>query len=188
MADRRDALAGAARLELEIREIARSTGDGAVSTMGAVTTKPGIFTAVVEEAACLLDQRHLDADRLAGMLSDAKAASERFAEEEHIDVAWERVWGIEPILFDETLVGLCSESIEEVAGTVHRLPSGPLHDAAEVSAPAFRRSCSSSRASAASPTRSSRTRARSTSSSPCGRSTASPPRRSPGWPAVAAAE
>ena len=132
MADRRDALAGAARLELEIREIARSTGDGAVCTMGAVITKPGIFTAVVEEAACLLDQRHLDADRLAGMLADAKAASERFAEEERIDVAWERVWGIEPILFDETLVGLCSESIEEVAGTLHRLPSGPLHDAAEV--------------------------------------------------------
>jgi N-carbamoyl-L-amino-acid hydrolase len=67
------------------------------------------------------------------MLADAKAASERFAKEERIDVAWERVWGIEPILFDETLVGLCSESIEEVAGTLHRLPSGPLHDAAEVS-------------------------------------------------------
>jgi len=132
MPDRRDALAGAARLALEIREIALRTGDGAVSTVGAVTTKPGIFTAVVEEAACLLDQRHLEADRLAGMLAEAKAASERFAEEERIEVAWERVWGIEPILFDETLVGLCSEAIEEVAGTAHRLPSGPLHDAAEV--------------------------------------------------------
>jgi len=133
MGERRDALAGAARLELEIREIAARAGGGAVCTMGGVETRPGIVTSVVEEATCLLDQRHLDAETLAVMLGEAKAASERFAAEERIDVAWERIWGIEPILFDETLVGLCDEAIREVAGTSHRLPSGPLHDAAEVS-------------------------------------------------------
>ena len=67
------------------------------------------------------------------MLADAKAASERFAAEESIEVEWERIWSIEPILFDETLIGFCEEAIREVAGTSHRLPSGPLHDAAEVS-------------------------------------------------------
>jgi N-carbamoyl-L-amino-acid hydrolase len=132
MADRRDALAGAARLELEIREIARRAGAGAVCTMGGVVTKPGIITAVVEEAVCLVDQRHLDAATLAGMLAEARAASERFAEEERLEVSWERIWGIEPILFDDTLVDLAVEAIEEVAGVSHRLPSGPLHDAAEV--------------------------------------------------------
>jgi N-carbamoyl-L-amino-acid hydrolase len=100
--------------------------------MGDVVTKPGIVTSVVEEAICLLDQRHLDAGRLASMLDEAKGAGERFAAAEHIDVAWERIWGIEPILFDEKLIGLCDEAIREVAGTSHRLPSGPLHDAAEV--------------------------------------------------------
>jgi N-carbamoyl-L-amino-acid hydrolase len=50
-----------------------------------------------------------------------------------IDVEWERIWSIEPILFDDTLVGFGEEAITEVAGTTHRLPSGPLHDAAEVS-------------------------------------------------------
>jgi N-carbamoyl-L-amino-acid hydrolase len=133
MSERRDALAGAARLELEIREIAHRTGGGAVCTMGSVQTRPGIVTSVVEEAACLLDQRNLDAATLASMLAEAKAASERFAAEERLEVAWERIWGIEPILFDETLVALCDEAIREVAGTSHRLPSGPLHDAAEVS-------------------------------------------------------
>ena len=67
------------------------------------------------------------------MLDEAKAASERFAAEENIEVAWSKIWSIEPILFDETLVGLAEEAIKEVAGTWHRLPSGPLHDAAEVS-------------------------------------------------------
>jgi N-carbamoyl-L-amino-acid hydrolase len=132
MDKRRDALAGAARLELEIREIAKRTGDGAVCTMGGVVTKPGIVTSVVETAECLLDQRHLDAAKLASMLQDAKDASQRFAQEEDIEVEWERIWNIEPILFDDELIELADESIKEVAGTSHRLPSGPLHDAAEV--------------------------------------------------------
>jgi hydantoinase/carbamoylase family amidase len=133
MDQRRDALAGAAKLELEIREIAKRTGDGAVCTMGGVVTKPGIVTSVVETAECLLDQRHLDAAKLAEMLSNAQAAARRFAEEENVEVEWERIWSIEPILFDEALIELADESVREVAGTSHRLPSGPLHDAAEVS-------------------------------------------------------
>jgi len=133
MDKRRDALAGAAKLALEIRDVAERTGDGAVCTSGGVVCKPGIVTSVVETAEQLLDQRHLDATKLATMLADAKAASERFAGEESIDVEWERIWSIDPILFDDTLLGFCEEAVEEVAGTSHRLPSGPLHDAAEVS-------------------------------------------------------
>jgi hydantoinase/carbamoylase family amidase len=132
MDKRRDALAGAARLELEIREIAKRTGDGAVCTMGGVVTKPGIVTSVVETAECLLDQRHLDADKLAAMLAEAKRAAEQYAREEDIEVEWQRIWSIEPILFDETLVELADQSIREVTSDSHRLPSGPLHDAAEV--------------------------------------------------------
>jgi N-carbamoyl-L-amino-acid hydrolase len=132
MDKRRDALAGAAKLELEIREIASRVGEGAVCTMGGVVTKPGIVTSVVETAECLLDQRHLDAARLAEMLSNAEAASRRFAQEEDVEVEWERIWSIEPILFDEELISLADEAICEVAGESHRLPSGPLHDAAEV--------------------------------------------------------
>jgi N-carbamoyl-L-amino-acid hydrolase len=132
MDKRRDALAGAAKLELEIREIAERVGGGAVCTMGGVVTRPGIVTSVVETAECLLDQRHLDATRLAEMLSNAEAASRRFAQEEDVDVEWERIWNIEPILFDEELISLADEAIREVAGESHRLPSGPLHDAAEV--------------------------------------------------------
>jgi len=132
MDKRRDALAGAAKLELEIREIANRIGEGAVCTMGGVVTKPGIVTSVVETAECLLDQRHLDAVQLAEMLDNAKAASRRFAQEEDIEVEWERIWNIEPILFDERLIELADESIREVASSSHRLPSGPLHDAAEV--------------------------------------------------------
>jgi N-carbamoyl-L-amino-acid hydrolase len=132
MDKRRDALAGAAKLALEIRPIAAEVGDGAVCTSGGVVCKPGIVTSVVETAEQLLDQRHLDAEQLARMLSLAQEASERFAGEEDVEVSWDRIWSIEPILFDDGLIELAEEAITEVCGTSHRLPSGPLHDAAEV--------------------------------------------------------
>jgi N-carbamoyl-L-amino-acid hydrolase len=132
MDKRRDGLAAAAKLALEIRPIAAEVGNGAVCTSGNVVCRPGIVTSVVETAEQLLDQRHLDASSLARLLTLAKEASERFAQEENVDVAWERIWNIEPILFDAALIELADESIREVSGTSHRLPSGPLHDAAEV--------------------------------------------------------
>jgi N-carbamoyl-L-amino-acid hydrolase len=132
MDKRRDALAGAAKLALELREIAAAVGGGAVCTSGGVTCLPGIVTSVVETAEQLLDQRHLDAASLAELLQRAQAAGERFAAEEKLEVAWEPLWSIEPILFDDTLIEFCDDACREVAGVSHRLPSGPLHDAAEV--------------------------------------------------------
>ena len=129
---RKDALAGAAKLALEIRPIAARAGNGAVCTSGGVVCKPGIVTSVVEIAEQILDQRHLDLDTLTRMLQEAKDASAHFAEEENIDVSWEPIWRIDPILFNPELIEMADEAIRETCGTVHRLPSGPLHDAAEV--------------------------------------------------------
>ena len=93
---RKDAFLAAAKMSSEIYQIAERSGDG-VCTIGSCTTKPGIVTSVVEECRITLDQRHLDAAKLATRLAEAKAAS-------------------------------------ETCGKSHRLPSGPLHDAAEVAA------------------------------------------------------
>jgi N-carbamoyl-L-amino-acid hydrolase len=132
MDKRKDALAGAAKLALHIRDIARAVGDGAVCTSGGVVCKPGIVTSVVETAEQLLDQRHLDGEQLARMLAMAKEASQKFADEEKITVNWEPLWRIDPIPFHPELIALCDEAILETCGVSHRLPSGPLHDAAEV--------------------------------------------------------
>ena len=131
MAVRRDALAAAAKLALEIRPIARKHPD-AVATMGSVKTFPGIVTAVVGRCETTLDMRDLDATVLASMLAEARAASERFAAEEGCTVEWSKIWSIEPISFDPRLIEFCDEAVRETAGVSHRLPSGPLHDAAEV--------------------------------------------------------
>ena len=142
---RRDALAAAAKLALEIRPIAMKHPQ-AVATMGSLKTFPGIVTAVVGRCEATLDMRDLDAEVLAGMLREARAASERFAEEERCTVEWAKIWSIEPIPFDAELIALCEAAIVETVGTCERLspqrtddvrrgprlPSGPLHDAAEV--------------------------------------------------------
>ena len=127
---RRDAFGAAAKLGLEIREIAKR--HHGVCTVGRCTTLPGIVTAVVGECEITLDQRHIDAGELAAMLAEAQAAGERIAQEENVEVAWERIWRIEPIPFHPHLLDLCDAANREVSGATHRIPSGPLHDAAEV--------------------------------------------------------
>ena len=132
MTARRDALAAAAKLALEIRPIAMKHAD-AVCTMGSVKTFPGIVTAVVGRCEATLDQRDLDAEVLASMYREAQEKSKTFAKEEGCTVEWSRIWNIAPEPFHSELIALCEAAIEETAGKSHRLPSGPLHDAAEVS-------------------------------------------------------
>ncbi len=127
---RKDAFLAAAKMSPEIYRITEK--HGGVCTIGSCTTKPGIVTSVVAECRITLDQRHLDPAALAAMHAEAVEASERFAAEGGVTVSWERLWHIEPIPFDGSLIELCDVAILETAGVTHRLPSGPLHDAAEV--------------------------------------------------------
>jgi hydantoinase/carbamoylase family amidase len=129
---RHDALAAAAKLALEIRTIAGKHAD-AVCTMGSLKTFPGIVTAVVGRCEATLDQRDLNAGVLAQMYREAQEASRRFAAEEKCTVEWSRLWNIEPVPFHPALLDLCEQAVRETSGSTHRMPSGPLHDAAEVS-------------------------------------------------------
>jgi N-carbamoyl-L-amino-acid hydrolase len=132
MTARHDALAAAAKLALEIRPIALRHAD-AVCTMGSVKTFPGIVTAVVGRCETTLDQRDLDAGVLASMYAEAQAKSRQFAAEEGCTVEWSRIWNIAPEPFHPELIALAEDAVRETAGEAYKLPSGPLHDAAEVS-------------------------------------------------------
>ena len=127
---RRDAFLAAARMSPEIYRIAER--NGGVCTIGSCTTKPGIVTSVVEECRITLDQRHLDPVALGRMLAEARESAGRFASDAKVSVAWDRIWQIEPIPFDKGLISLCESAIRETCGSAHLMPSGPLHDAAEV--------------------------------------------------------
>jgi N-carbamoyl-L-amino-acid hydrolase len=132
---RRDAFLAAAQTALDCREIARrhsTPGAGVVCTVGVVKAEPGIVTAVPGVCEISLDQRALDPSVLAQMLTDARELSERAARENNVKVEWRPLWRIEPRPFDPALIELCAEAVREVTGDAPRLPSGPLHDAAEM--------------------------------------------------------
>jgi len=134
---RRDAFLAAAQTALECRAIGLrhsrpGPGGGVVCTVGVVNVEPKIVTAVPGVCEISLDQRALDASVLAAMYQDAREASERCARDNDVRVTWTRIWSIEPRPFDPALVRLCEEAVGEETGDAPRLPSGPLHDAAEM--------------------------------------------------------
>src|SRR5918999_378371 len=128
---RRDAFIAAARSATAFRDDAAARDDVRATT-GFVNVSPAIVTAFNGLCEMSLDQRALDPDVLADMLSKAREASERVAEEEGVSVEWERLWQIEPIPFDGELISLAEEAVMEVSGQSHRLPGRPLHDEAEM--------------------------------------------------------
>ena len=135
IAMRRDAFLAAAETALACREIARrlsTPAAGVVCTVGTVAVEPAIVTAIPGVCEISLDQRAIDAATLAQALADARAAAAQAAAENGVTVDWRRVWRIDPFHFDERLVGLCADAVQEVTGHTPRLPSGPLHDSVEM--------------------------------------------------------
>ena len=132
---RRDAFLAASQAALEFREIAKrhsKPGAGVVCTVGVVNVEPKIVTAVPGVCEISLDQRALDPTVLAAMLANARDAAARAAKDNNVSVEWKPLWRIEPRPFDPRLLRLCEEAVREETGEATRLPSGPLHDAAEM--------------------------------------------------------
>jgi hydantoinase/carbamoylase family amidase len=127
---RHDAVAGAARFALAVREL--TTVHGGVGTVGRIAAEPGIVTAVAGVATALVDQRNQDAGALAAAHAAAREASTQIAAEEGLEVSWSPLFQIHPIPFDDKLIDAGAEIVASLQGEEIRLPSGPLHDAAHV--------------------------------------------------------
>lgn len=132
---RRDAFLAAAQFALEVRKIGlkySKPGANVVCTCGIVKVEPCIVTACPGVCEISIDQRALSADILAKMNQEARAASEQAAKDNNVTVEWHKIWTIEPRPFDPALMALAEESVREITGDAPKLPSGPLHDSAEM--------------------------------------------------------
>jgi N-carbamoyl-L-amino-acid hydrolase len=127
---RRDPVAAAARFVLEGRRLADEAGS--VTTVGTISAPGGIVTAVAPVCELSFDQRNLDDATLQRMLAQARETSERIAADEGVEVDWAVQWRIPARPFHPELIAFAEAAIEETVGTVHRMPSGALHDAAEM--------------------------------------------------------
>lgn len=130
MDQRRDSLLAAARLALEVRELARHRGG--VGTVGRISSEPGIPTAVAGVSTALVDQRHDDPSVLDELHERAEGASRTIGAEENVEVSWSPLFRIAPIPFDPGLIESAAAVVADLQGADVRLPSGPLHDAARV--------------------------------------------------------
>jgi len=128
---RQDSFLAAAQAALAIREVG-VRHEGGVCTTGGATSDPGVVTAIAGRTELLLDQRHLDAGELAAMLAEADAACRRAAADHGCAVELRQLWAIPPIPFDERLVRIARDAVVAAGGKDTAIPSGPLHDAAEM--------------------------------------------------------
>lgn len=136
---RKDAFLAAAEFALACREISikysgKTPRTRVVATCGVVKVEPNFVTAVPGSTEISIDLRALDAKVLKQMLADAKKASVKAAKKHLVTVAWSPLLHITPRLFDEQLMAFVRASVKEVTGKAPELPSGPLHDAAEMAA------------------------------------------------------
>ena len=127
---RRDTFSATAQAALAIRDVG-FRHDG-VCTVGRATSEPGVITAVPGRTEMLLDQRHLDPDALAAMLAEARAACEQAAADHGCEVELQHLWSIPPIPFDDRLIAMARQAVVDAGGKDTAIPSGPLHDAAEM--------------------------------------------------------
>jgi hydantoinase/carbamoylase family amidase len=128
---RRDTFMATSQAALAVRDIGLRH-EGGVCTVGGASSEPGVITAVPGRTEMLLDQRHLDPDVLAAMLNDAREAIDQAAADHRCEVELKHIWSIPPIPFDDRLVGLARQAVQNAGGKDTAIPSGPLHDAAEM--------------------------------------------------------
>ncbi|MFT3713235.1 MAG: Zn-dependent hydrolase [Archangium sp.] len=136
---RKDAFLAAAEFALACREITikysgKTPKTRVVATCGVVKVEPNFVTAVPGVTDISIDLRALDGKVLQKMLADAKKAAEKAAKKHLVTVEWSPLLHITPRPFDETLMKFVRQSVKEVTGHAPELPSGPLHDAAEMAA------------------------------------------------------
>jgi hydantoinase/carbamoylase family amidase len=125
---RRDALAGAARAVLALRDEARSRSD-MTANVGVISAEPGGFNVVPGAAELTIDIRSPTADGFARLASFVRETLERIAGEEQLGLELRETHRKEPIALDPSLQDALEEAAREEGASTMRLPSGAGHDA-----------------------------------------------------------
>lgn len=125
---RRDALAGAARAVLELRDMARSR-PGHTANVGTISVQPGgknVIPGVCEfsvdvRAAEPADYRDLDAA--------TRALLERIAREEGLGISISELYRLDPVPMKAGMIGALERAADLEGASWRRMPSGAGHDA-----------------------------------------------------------
>jgi allantoate deiminase len=128
MALRRDAFAGAARIALELRELARAR-ESVTANVGKVFVGPGGANVVPGLADFTIDVRATTPEGVAELERLVEETVARIAREEGLEAELEPAFALEPLELDPQLVDAVERAAAEEGATSRRLPSGAGHDA-----------------------------------------------------------
>jgi allantoate deiminase len=126
---RRDALAGAARIALELRDTARAR-DAVTLNVGKLGIEPGGANVVPGVADFTIDVRSPNAAEMKELEHLVEATVARIAAEERLLVAeLEQTFALEPLELDPELVDVVDRAAQAQGASAMRMPSGAGHDA-----------------------------------------------------------
>jgi hydantoinase/carbamoylase family amidase len=125
---RRDALAGAARAVLALRDEARARA-GMTANVGIIRVEPGGFNVIPGVCEFTIDVRHPTPEGFAAVQRFVRETLERIAAEERLELDLAETHRLEPLAMDEALQATL-ERAADLEGASHvRMPSGAGHDA-----------------------------------------------------------
>ncbi len=125
---RRDALAGAARAVLALREEARSRDD-MTANVGVISAEPGGFNVVPGAAEMTIDVRTPTSEGFTRLEPFVRETLQRIAVEEGLGLELRETHRKKPVALDPELQDRLEEAAREEGATTLRLASGAGHDA-----------------------------------------------------------
>jgi hydantoinase/carbamoylase family amidase len=128
MEHRRDALAGAARAVLALRDAARNRGD-MTANVGVIAAEPGGFNVVPGAAEFTIDVRSPFAERYAELEPFVRETLERIAADEGLRLELAETHRKSPVALDPDLMDALEAAARAEGATTLRMPSGAGHDA-----------------------------------------------------------
>jgi allantoate deiminase len=128
MSLRRDALAGAARVVLELREFARSRPD-VTANVGKIAVEPGGANVVPGVADFTIDVRATTPDAVEELDRVVERIVAQVAEEERLEFGLEPTFSLDPLELDATMVDTVERAAVAEGARWRRMPSGAGHDA-----------------------------------------------------------
>jgi allantoate deiminase len=125
---RRDALAGAARVVLELREFARSRTDVTVN-IGKLAIEPGGANVIPGVADFTIDIRAAAPELVEELEHVVEATVARIAGEEQLEYGLEAIFSLDPLELDPAMVDTVERAAVSEGARWRRMPSGAGHDA-----------------------------------------------------------
>lgn len=129
---RRDALLAASRLVQEVRRIAIEHPDYARGTVGQLFVTPNSRNVIPGKVEFSVDLRNAKDETLDAMSASLRAAVQRIASEEQVEISLNEVVYFPPCAFEGSLVNAIEEGARVRGYPVRRLASGAGHDAVYV--------------------------------------------------------